>query len=36
MEGFCPDGPNCKFGHPKYEVGKEDDVTGGNAQAKKV
>eukprot|EP00494_Astrolonche_serrata_P016628 UN16798 len=18
--GFCPDGPKCKFGHPKYEL----------------
>ena len=20
MKGFCPNGPNCQFGHPKYEL----------------
>lgn len=22
LQGFCADGPNCPFGHPKYEMPK--------------
>lgn len=29
MIGFCPDGPLCKYGHPKYELpkGSEGDMS---------
>ncbi|KAJ4460188.1 putative Cleavage and polyadenylation specificity factor subunit 4 [Paratrimastix pyriformis] len=25
MAGFCPDGPTCKFGHPKFELPQPDE-----------
>ena len=24
LTGFCPDGPNCPYGHPKFELPKEE------------
>jgi len=34
LAGFCPEGPACKFGHPKYELPAADTVE--EAQSKKM
>ncbi len=36
LAGFCPDGPQCKFGHPKYELPRDDTgTTGATAYVKR-